>query len=223
MKRLSLEYQAAIFDMDGLLLETEIIALETFLEACQACGYPGKKEVYLKCIGTTTTKTEQILMEGHGADFPMEQINAIWSEQYLKRTVEQAVPVKLGAKELLTFFKKSQMKVGLATSTSHELAYKKLKNANLFHFFDAIRCGDQVSQGKPHPEIYLEVAKQLGATPDRCIVFEDSDIGVTAAYQAGMTVVQIPDIKEPSETVKSFNHLILPSLEKVRMLMQVGA
>ena len=210
-----MKFEALIFDMDGLLLETEAIAIKAFEEACATFGQPMKKEVYLCCIGTNEKRSKKILMEGYGKDFPIEEIIKLWNEKYHERAVEQPVPLKTGVTTLLNLLKENGILAAIATSTAYDLAVKKLNNAEILNYFKEIVSGDMVHQSKPHPEIYLTAAAKIGMNPDKCIALEDSETGVRAAIAAGMKVFQVPDLIQPSAEIRQLGHTIVASLEEV--------
>ena len=205
--------------MDGLLLDTERIALDTFLDACRRCHFEPDIKVYMKCIGTKNEKTKEILTEGHGLDFPYDEIKKVWSKSYKKATTENPVPVKSGVKDILNFLQQLNIKIAIATSTRYETAVNRLQNAEIYHFFEMIVGGDQVDKGKPDPEIYLTVSGLLKEDPKECVVFEDSDNGVLSAHKAGMDVIQIPDLKEPAGEMLNLGHRILSSLGEARLFL----
>jgi HAD superfamily hydrolase (TIGR01509 family) len=206
-----MRHKAAIFDMDGLLLDTERICMECFYAAGGHLGCQINPEVYLRCIGTTETSTRSILIEGHDPGFPYEEIRELWRKLYLAEIEGKPVPVKSGAVELLEKMVASCIPVGLATSTAFERALARLENSGLLSYFDCMITGDQVAMGKPHPEIYLRAAMELGVKPSECIAFEDSENGVRAAISAGMTVIQVPDLVRPAGPAAP-GHTILSSL-----------
>lgn len=207
--------KAAIFDMDGLLLDTEIIALNTFVESCRECGFDPDINVYYKCIGTNSVKTKEMLIDGYGDGFPYEKISRIWSAKYQDIIMHEKIPMKPGVVNLLTLFRKSKKKIALATSTEYDIALIKLKNAGIYHYFDFIIGGDQVEKGKPDPEIYFKASERLNELPGNCLVLEDSDNGVLAAFRAGMQIIQVPDLKKPSTDILKIGHLIFDSLNEV--------
>ena len=212
-------YKAVIFDMDGLLLDTERISLDTFRDTCREFNYEPDTEVYLKCVGTNDARTKEIIIDAFGDDFPYQAISQVWFEKYRCAVQDHPIPVKEGAKDFLEFIQESPLKIALATSTNHQMAREKLKNAGLTSFFQTIVGGDQVAQSKPAPEIYLKAARLINVSPTTCLALEDSDNGVTAAYRAGMTVIQIPDLQQPSPEVRAFGHKIFSSLKETRTFL----
>lgn len=215
------KYKAVISDMDGLLLDTERIALNTFIDTCRGFHFEPNIEVYLRCIGTNSEKTREILTEGYGQDFPFKKFNLVWSEKYKTAITDHPIPMKSGVIDLLDYLQQSHMKMAVATSTKYETAVEKLQSTGLYHFFEIIVGGDQVERGKPDPDIYLKVSSLLIEEPRKCLVLEDSDNGVISAFRAGMNVVQIPDLKEPSKEVKNLGHPILSSLGEVESFFKL--
>ena len=212
----NLNIKAAIFDMDGLLLDSERICRDCFVQAGQRLGIAVDMAVYHACIGANEATTRGLLMAGYGDDFPYDAIRAIWLELYHAAALDQPIPVKAGAKELLAVIAESNTPIALATSTKHAQALTKLRHAGLIDYFDVVVGGDQVTRGKPHPEIYLAAAAGLDASPGDCIAFEDSENGVRAALAAGLTVIQVPDLVPPSAALQAFGHTICDSLLEVR-------
>lgn len=215
-------YKAVIFDMDGLLLDSERIALDTFLEACRTFGFQPDRNIYMRCIGTNFSRVKEILMEGYGETFPYDDVFKLWTEKYTSEAFEKPVPLKDGAQELLKRIRSDRIPMAVATSTAYDKAVLKLKNAGILDFFKVIIAGDQVENSKPDPEIYRKAAEGLGVSAGDCLVFEDSNNGVRSAHAAGMEVVQIPDLVEPTDKTKALGHTILPSLLQVEDYMEIG-
>ncbi|NOX97126.1 MAG: HAD family phosphatase [Nitrospirae bacterium] len=214
------DFRAVIFDMDGLLLDTEKIAMSAFLESCKVYGYDPEIAIYLKCIGTNAPRTREILLEGYGEKFPFEEISKIWSQKYKKALFEDTIPLKPGVREILRTVKKSGLKMAVATSTKYSTAMEKLKKTELHSFFSVVVGGDQVKKSKPDPEIYLKVANLISEPAKHCLVFEDSDNGVLSAHRAGMQVIQIPDLKAPSSEISKLGHLTVSSFHAVQALIE---
>jgi len=154
-------------------------------------------------------------MHHFGNFFPYSEIKSIWSEKYDNVITNTKIPLKNGAIDILNKIKKSGLPIAIATSTANDKAMLKLKNTGIKDFFRIIITGDQVKESKPHPEIYLMAANSLGVKADKCLAIEDSDNGVISAFSAGMNVIQVPDLVEPSEKVKAFGHKIFDSLYDV--------
>lgn len=207
-------FKAAIFDMDGLLLDSERICRKCIIEAGRRIGYAIDPAVYLSCIGSNEERTKAILIEGHGDDFPYDEIYKLWRELYFAETMEKPIPIKPGAEKLLQDIVDSNTPLALATSTAFEHAQIKLRNSKLIDYFDFIIGGDQVSKGKPDPEIYVKAAARHNVAPADCIAFEDSENGVRAALGAGINVIQVPDIVHPSKELKALGHTIVDSLSE---------
>ncbi|KJR30642.1 phosphatase [Vibrio navarrensis] len=208
-----MNFAAAIFDMDGLLLDTERVCMQVFEQACHAQNLPFYKETYLSVIGRNAAGIEAVLREAYGDD--LDRLHAEWRQRYNQVVFHEAIPVKAGVIELLQWLKAQQIPTAVATSTQKEVASVKLKLAGLDHYFDSITTGCEVSHGKPDPEIYLLAASRLKIAPERCLAFEDSNNGVRAAVAAQMITYQIPDLVEPCAEVKRFGHHIFPSLTDV--------
>lgn len=205
--------------MDGLLLDTERIALEVFETVCRAHGFDVDRDVYLRCIGSTETATREIFRAALGSAFPYDAISRDWFAGYQARVSSRPVPVKAGAVELLEQSGRLGLPVALATSTRTQLARHKLELAGLADYFDIVIGGDAVSRGKPDPEPYLTASRALGHVPTACWAIEDSDNGVRSAHAAGMFVVQVPDLVPASASLRSLGHTVVDDLHAVAALL----
>jgi len=208
-------FAAVIFDMDGLLLDTERVALESFNEACRSFGLPEHPAVFQQCVGVNGARARQVIEQGLGHAVPPEVFWTAWDRFYHAAHARQPIQVKRGAIALLERLSAWQMPMGVATSTRVAQATSKLTDAGLASYFSTIVGGDQVERSKPHPDIYLRVAHLLEADPTACLALEDSENGVRAAVAAGMTVVQVPDLQAPSGDLLSLGHIVLETLEQV--------
>lgn len=210
-----MNYQAAVFDMDGLLLDTERVCQQAFRDACQSLSLPFLADVYLKIIGCNAQGIKEVICEGYGPDLDYLQLRTEWMNRYHPIVEYQPIPVKKGVIELLQWLKKKQIPIAVATSTHKELAVTKLKLAGLFDYFQLICNGCEVSNGKPSPDIFLLAAKRLNTAPELCLAFEDSSNGVRSAKAAGMQLYQVPDLVEPCNDIIALGHNICDSLEEV--------
>ncbi|MBF9003355.1 MULTISPECIES: HAD family hydrolase [Vibrio] len=208
-------FQAAIFDMDGLLLDTERVCMNVFQQACQAIDVPFLKDIYLNIIGRNAAGIEQTLRTGYGPDLDYPVLHEAWRSRYDAVVTQQAIPVKEGVIELLSWLKENNIPTAVATSTRREIAEIKLRLAGLDKYFDSTSTGCEVTNGKPDPEIYLLAASRLDIPAEQCLAFEDSNNGVRAAVAAQMITYQIPDLVEPSADIIELGHHIRPSLKTV--------
>ncbi len=208
-----MNYQAAIFDMDGLLLDTERVCMRVFQEACEVQKLPFYEDVYLSIIGRNAAGIEAIFRKAYGNE--LDRLHQEWRIRYNAVVMHEAIPVKDGVVELLEWLKEQNFPTAVATSTAREVAKIKLQLAGLSKYFDNLTTGCEVSNGKPDPEIYLLAANRLNVEPTKCLAFEDSNNGVRAAVAANMPTFQIPDLVEPCEEVRQFGHTIVPSLHDV--------
>lgn len=208
-----------VFDMDGLLLDTEPISMKTFVAACREYDFEPDLEIYYQCIGTNSERTREILIKGYGPDFPFTEVLKLWRMSYDEAT-RQSIPVKSGVISLLEYLGKRPLKKAVATSSRRDNAVKKLTRAQILHFFDFILGGDQITRGKPDPEMYLAACRKLGAEPERCLALEDSENGVRSALSAGLLVIQVPDLIQPSEEIKALGHTIAASLTEVEKMLR---
>ncbi|PSW20773.1 HAD family phosphatase [Photobacterium sanctipauli] len=208
-----MNYQAAIFDMDGLLLDTERVCMRIFKEACEVQNLPFHEDVYLSIIGRNAAGIEGIFREAYGDD--LDRLHNEWRTRYNAVVQHQPIPVKEGVVELLEWLKEQGLPVAVATSTAKEVATKKLALAGLSQYIDSLTTGCEVSNGKPDPEIYLLAASRLNVEPTLCLAFEDSNNGVRSSVAANMISYQIPDLVEPCQEVRQLGHSIVPSLHQV--------
>ncbi|MFT6557874.1 HAD family hydrolase [Sneathiella sp.] len=210
---------AVIFDMDGLLLDTERISLAAFKQTCDAFDLPFDPALYNTLVGCNMVHIEGLLNKNVEA-FPGTPFMDMWQQIYHDEAVMKPVPLKEGVVDFLTFLEAENIPRAVATSTGYKKAVRKLSNAGILDFFHHLSTGDQVTNSKPHPEIYLQAAAKLDIQPERCLALEDSDNGVRAAHGANMLVFQIPDLVDPSPSVRKLDHRIIPSMKVAHALFK---
>lgn len=200
-----------IFDMDGLLLDSERICLEAFVKARRTFSLPESPDIYLRCVGMHAEACAEIMTGSLNGKTRLEDFNREW-DRHIDDAIGQGIPVKSGAIDLLTVLSEQGHPLAVATSTRTGTAIKRLDASGLLTYFKTILGGDQVSNHKPHPEPYIAAAASLGYQAQDCIAFEDTDTGVRSAMASGAKTVQVPDLVAPSEEVRAMGHLIAPTL-----------
>ena len=202
-----------IFDVDGLMLDTERVWQEVWRDVAREYALADVgTSLFMKVVGYSGDTVKEILhkeLQGHCT--PDEFLQTARKEG-LERLKTQ-LKVKPGVYDTLSFLKQKKIKTAVATSTSRLLTEERLKRVGLYNEFNCICCGDEVKNKKPSPDIYLEVLRKTGINNQRALVFEDSKVGITAAYRANIPCIMVPDLKEPEpELIKMFKQ-VLPSLK----------
>ena len=215
---MGLNPRAVIFDMDGLLLDSERIALAAFNAACAHFAIGDQMPVFMRCVGTNSALGAQVLREGLAGKADHVEFGRVWEARYAEAIAAAPIPLKDGVVELLEHLRDVALPAAVATSTATPRAMQKLERAGILGYFAAIVGGDQVARSKPQPDIYLRAAALLGADPEACLALEDSENGVRAALAAGMTVVQVPDLVAPTRELEALGHAIVASLRDVRRM-----
>ena len=202
---------AVLFDMDGLLLDTERVVQECFRQACTVFGLGNKDDVFYQCIGLRRADSRLVLERELGLLVDLTKFDEAWEGEILRR-LKREVPVKRGAKALLQHLWTCDIPAVVATSTPTEIAVANLKIAGLIEYMTAVLGGEQVQNGKPDPEIYHKAAALVGMDAVNCAAFEDSDPGTHAAVRSGALTVQVPDRKPPSAKTLALGHLVVEDL-----------
>ena len=200
------EVRGFIFDMDGLMLDTERIALQSWHYAFDGFGLRVEDAILQSMVGRRVEESKGILAEHLPEGAPIEQIYHVACTYYRDWMIENTVPLKTGIRELLDFLVEEDFPRIVATSTETDLAHHKLASAGIDDYFEHVVGGDQVLNGKPAPDIFLKAASMLGLAPEECIVLEDSEPGIQGACAAGMRAVLIPDLREPTQSALEQAH-----------------
>jgi HAD superfamily hydrolase (TIGR01509 family) len=206
---------AVIFDMDGLMLDTEILAREAWFNTMRAYGIDLTDAVYLQVLGTTGARTRRIFQDAYGADIPIDTMYE-HKQRYIDDAIAQGrIAVKPGLITLLDHLDAHHIPRAVGSSTVRALVLKKLEVAGVRDRFEVIVGGDEVQHGKPAPDIFLRCADLLNMPPANCVVLEDSDNGVRAAHAAGMKCIMVPDLKPPADDVMPLADAVVGSLNEV--------
>jgi HAD superfamily hydrolase (TIGR01509 family) len=215
MPEMSLQpFSAVIFDMDGTLLDTELVFKDIVWDVSRTLGFTMTDEVHLRMIGVSNEAAEALLVESYGVAFPYP-LFADECRRIMKGRLASSVPVKAGVTELLHELQSRRIPMAVATSSRAHHALSHLGTAGLLDVFDTIVTRDDVTRPKPDPEPYLLAASRLGIAPAACLAIEDSNTGVRAAHGAGMQTVMVPDLLQPSDDIRALCR-VMQSLHEVR-------
>ncbi len=209
----------AIFDMDGVISDSEAVYLAGYLHAAELYGLPkdDMREAVDRATGVTDDQERRIMTEtfGHLPQFDMDRTYKACRDYFANVVETGQMQLKPGAKEILQYLKGQEIPVGLASSSPRRMIDKVLQRHDVLRYFDVIVSGDMVSHGKPDPEIFLTCAAQMGISSEgfkETYVIEDSHNGIRAAFDAGMQPVMVPDRLAPNEEMRQKAAVILPSL-----------
>lgn len=204
-----------IFDMDGLMIDSERVTCDGYAVALSKRGYEPSTEFYKRTLGTTTQTTYKMYQDYYGSDIPFFDILDD-VHQYIEDYFQtKGVPIKKGLIELLTYLKEHHYQIVVATSSDRCRVDQIFKQANLVKYFDEYVCGNEVTHGKPNPEVFLKACQKISVNPSDAIVLEDSEAGIQAAYSAHIPVICIPDMKYPEKQYEEMTRYIVNSLVDV--------
>jgi HAD superfamily hydrolase (TIGR01509 family) len=208
---------AVIFDMDGLMLDSQRIATTALKNAVSHYGYLLNDEANLQLVGRNRRDSNEILRSIFGLKFPIDPIREYARQLFYEYVKDDGIPIKTGLLKLLDFLDKKNMSTAVATSTNRDDCIANLDKCDLTRRFKIIVCGDEVAVGKPEPDLFLKASELLQVAPKFCIVLEDSNAGIRAAQAAGMIPIMVPDLIEPTAEIKSLAHIVVPSLNEARL------
>ena len=211
-----------IFDMDGVLLDTEKIYFHCWLQSAKELGYPMSEEAALHVRSCCAAHALPYFRQLYGENFDYFKVRDRRRELVSQYIAEHGVEQKSGIAELLQFCRESGLPYAIATATSKELAEQRLELAGLAGQFPQIVGGDQVLHGKPDPDIYLVAAKVLHLPPDQCMAIEDSPNGITAGLSAHCNVILVPDLTPPEAGDRDRLFGIAENLKEVIPLLQAA-
>ncbi len=203
--------KAAIFDMDGLLIDSERIIMQACIVAAKQIGITYTQAEYVELIGRAGPDSTRIMVEQLGGQANFNQV--MQGLDILLAEHNHTFPLKNGANKLLKHYQSNNVTCSVASSSPIHHITHRLNHVGIFDYFSHITSGQEVTRGKPDPDIYLLAVKKLGLKAEECIAFEDSENGALAAIAAGLKVVVVPDLKQPSDYVRAHCHQVITSLE----------
>ncbi len=209
-----------VFDMDGVLFDTERLCQDSWLAVAEESGLPNMDVIFPQCIGLNANDSRRIVMNAYGEDFDYEGFRSkasVWFWDYIEK---KGLPVKPGVKELLSWLREEGWAVGLASSTRRSSVENHLEQAGIRDYFATIVTGDMVEHSKPQPDIYLMACRELGVDPGQAYAIEDSPNGIRSAYRAGMSPLMVPDMIAPDEEMRELSTKIFSDLHEVLRFLQ---
>lgn len=196
--------KAVIFDMDGVLFDTESVCMKAWDYAGELMGVGKAGYMVLKTLGMNADKAIEIIRNEFGDDFDAVKFKQTGREYSYHYFNTYGVPEKPGLYEILDYLKNKGYKIALASSTNSQSVHHHLKEKDIEKYFDAVICGDMVEKSKPEPDIYLKACAEISENPADCVAIEDSKNGLLSAHRAGMQVIMVPDLWQGEAETDSF-------------------
>lgn len=210
------QIQAVLFDMDGVIFDSEIKVIECWKDIAEKYGFGDIETPCYEALGTTREIAREIMLAHYGTAFPYDAYKDEMAALFHARYGEGRLPKKKGVEELLQFLHMHNLKVALASSTRKEVVIQELRDGGLLDYFDAVICGDMVARSKPAPDIFLKACEVLGVAPEHAVGIEDSYNGMRALAAAGITAIMVPDLKQPTDEIRALATEVLPDLLAVK-------
>lgn len=212
---------AVIFDMDGLMFDTERVFIEAWDYAGEQVGIGKAGFMTLKTLGLSGDACRQVWQKEFGDAYDEAKLRKYSRDYLMAYYAKQAVPVKKGLFNLIQFLLEQHYRLAVASSSSKKEVHQHLKDTGILNKFSSIVCGDMVKTSKPDPSIYLQAAKGLGVKPSACYALEDSKNGIIAACRAGCKVIMVPDLWQPDDETEEMLEAKFDDLNEVVAYLQL--
>ncbi|MCM1161771.1 MAG: HAD family phosphatase [Roseburia sp.] len=210
------EFTAVVFDMDGIIFDSERRVIECWKEVAEKYHIPDIEQACIECTGINAKLTMAKMLERYGQDFPYDTYRKEATALFQSRYSNGRLPIKPGVTELLQALRERGVKIGLASSTRECMVRKELTEAGLIGYFDELVCGDMVENSKPAPDIFLKACERLQVEPGKAYGIEDSHNGIRSSVAAGLHTIMVPDVLEATEEMHEITEAVLPSLIEVK-------
>jgi HAD superfamily hydrolase (TIGR01509 family) len=214
------QVKAVVFDMDGLLFDSESVYRDAMMAAAREAGFEMPNDLFLKLVGMPWAGNIGLLLDHYGADFDHEAFRKESTRRF-HIVADAEICLKGGVVEILDFLDTARMPRAVATSSMHKTVQHHLGQHGLLDRFDALVAQGDYARGKPAPDPFLTAAARLGMEPADCLALEDSHNGVRAAHGAGMMTVMVPDLLSPTDEMREKCHAIAESLHHVREMLEL--
>lgn len=211
--------KAIIFDMDGVIFDSERAVYEGWKELSKKYGFDDLDTVYRKCIGVNRDTARKLFIEHYGKEFPYDEYKEEQSAKYHELYDGGRLPLKSGVEDLLNYLKEKGFQIAIASSTRTWLVEQQIKDAGLEKYFNIMVGGDQVERSKPEPDVFLKAAQLLGSKPEETYVVEDSYNGIRAASAAKMIPIMVPDMVAPDAEIEDKAWRICETLRQVKSIL----
>ncbi len=212
--------EAVIFDMDGLMFDTERVFVQAWDYAGEKIGIGKAGYMTIKTLGLNKQESEAVFRREFGDGYDKEELRRYTKEYLTDYYIHNKVPVKKGLFSLLDYLGEQSLHLAVASSSPRWEVERHLKDAGIFDRFEVVFCGDMIEKSKPEPDIYLASCGQLKVRPEACYALEDSKNGLLAAYRAGCVPLMVPDLWQPDYEVEQIVGGIFEDLDKVREYLQ---
>ncbi len=210
--------QGVVFDMDGLMFDTEQLSVRAWEQTSRQLGIPIDREFIVATLGLNLRNSQRVFQTKLGASFDYLHARQIKLAYVTAQIEAQGMPLKAGLLELLDYLRDNRYRMTVATSNEADRTRYYLDKAGIAGYFDRIVTGDMIERGKPAPDIYLKACELIDTAPAACLALEDSPPGIRSASQAGLKAVMIPDLAQPTEEI---NRLLFARLNNLREVIQL--
>lgn len=204
-----------IFDMDGLIFDTERLFFHYLADSSADFGYQVTEELYVETLGTSGDQLSEIMKTTLGKDYPLKEISSITRKKVNQHALRQGLGIKKGLHILLKYLKEQQILCSVASSSPIAVVKSYLEQSEISSYFSFIIGGDQVKKTKPDPELFLRCVENASCEASEALVLEDSEYGILAAYRASIPVICVPDMKYPEPDYADKAYRIIEDLSQV--------